>query len=200
MYKNPVHHANVFLYGRRTSFLHMQMVMRVAEQLKTLRESIPGSPGVRQIARELGYEKHNGYGYYEGTSFNKPTLPLDKAREFAVVFDRLGGDGAAVLRLAGLADDEVSREANPPIEPRPLLIPMSVAFPSEDAIVAMMRGLLRGVGLDSEADKFAETLAQRLPKALAQASGQLAVQASSKATSRGEPARLGAMRDPDHLQ
>lgn len=178
----------------------MRSAMRIADQLKALREAIPGSPGVRQIARELGYEKHNGYGYYEGATFNKPTLPLDKAREFAAVFSRLGGDGQAVLKLAGLSDDEIAREPMAIDLNDPVYLPMPVAFPNEDAIVAVMRGLLRGVGLEEEADKYAATLAQRLPKALARASEHLIAQQYGENPSHVEPVQPDVALDLDHPQ
>lgn len=174
--------------------------MRIADQLRALRESLPDKPGVRAVAREMGEEMPNAYGYYEGKTFNKPTLPLDKAREIAAAFERLGGQRSDVLRLAGLADDEIEREVAFTPPPTQILIPMAVALPSEGAIVAMMRGLLRGVGLEAEADKHAETLAQRLPEALAQAAGPLTARVSSTATIRAAPSRPDATHDSDQTQ
>lgn len=174
--------------------------MRIADQLRALRESLPDKPGVRAVARAMGEDMPNAYGYYEGKTFNKNALPLDKAREIAAAFEKLGGDGGEVLKLAGLADQEVEREAVAVPAPRQIFIPMAVALPNEDAIVAMMRGLLLGVGLDVEADRHAETLARRLPEALAQAAGPLVAQATSIRTSRGARSQPPATPDLDQQQ
>lgn len=186
MYKNAVHGATAFLDGRRTRNLYTAGDMTAATDLRRLRESLPGSPGVRAIAAALGYEKHNAYGYYESKDFKKDTLPLDKAREFASAFERLGGDGRAVLKLAGLTDEEVEREHVTPTGPAVYHIQMAVALPSADRLAAMMSGLLKGVGLEEEAGKHAETLARRLPVALARAVADSAVPVGDTAAKPAE--------------
>lgn len=168
MYKSPVRIATVDLDIRCPKNLQIGRMPNAAESLKALREALPGSPGVREIARELGYEMPNAYGYYESKQFKKAHLPLDKAREFAEVFERLGGDASAVLALAGLTVKEQDREAlqirgpSPPFQ----LVPFNIAFPSEDALTEALSGLLDGVGIDPEQDERARKLARLLPNAL----------------------------------
>ncbi len=94
----------------------------------------------------------------------------------------------AGLTLAQLVDGIV-----PPLQDR---VSVAVALPSADQLVPMMRGLLRGVGLDDAADKHAETLAQRLPDALEQAGATLAAPVYAPKTKRAARAQPPATRGP----
>jgi hypothetical protein len=173
MYKFPVRRATDNLDGRCTKKLASGRMDSVAARLKKIRLSLPGAgtrpakPGVREIARALGYDMPNHYGYYEDPKFKKSALPLDKAREIAAVFQLYGGDPADVMALAGLSQGEIPVE-KPRHESEIAFAMLPVALPSSERLTTMMRGLLKAVGLEREADEYAERLARLLPSALAQ--------------------------------
>lgn len=160
--------STVNLDGVCPNFLQLGRMPNAADSLRALRESLPGKPGVREVARVLGYDMPNTYGYYESRAFKKQHLPLDKAREFAAAFQELGGDPADVLALAGLGADEKAHEAaRLRHEPDPYqLLPFNVAFPSEDALTETLSGLLDSIGVDPDEDERARKLARQLPGAL----------------------------------
>ncbi|WP_380925422.1 hypothetical protein [Sphingomonas leidyi] len=141
----------------------------IAEKLRLIRESLPNRPGVRAVASLLGYDVPNKYGYYESSQFKKDALPLDKAREIAAGFGKLGGDPAEVLALAGLSADEqrveVSKIKVGAAEPN--LLQMSVVFPNERELTDMFAGLLEAVDRPDLVDELAPRLAQLLPNGIA---------------------------------
>lgn len=73
----------------------------VAKELKRLRESARPEITVRDMAKELGYESHTTYAYYED-GFKKPVLPLDMTRKIADILERRGVERDDVMALAGI--------------------------------------------------------------------------------------------------
>lgn len=146
--------------------------MTTAEKLRSIRESLPEKLGVRDVARLMGKpDTPNAYGYYEGKSFTKDRLPLDKAREIAAIFAEHGGNPADVLALAGIMSDEVEAEVRAVEAHRPqtITINLPVVLPSSAELTTMMEGVLDSVGLSHLSDEYAGRLARLLPSALAEA-------------------------------
>ena len=107
--------------------------------------------------------------------------------------------------IAGVTIDDLMSS---PLGSRPIQIKhdapvqhlmLPVSLPSEERLASMMRGLLRGVGLEDDLDEHAETLARRLPNALAQAASDLVSDQISEATSRDERAQPRAKPGHDRL-
>lgn len=147
----------------------------IATRLRRLRETLAGTdgpPGVREIARALGYDMPNAYGYYESASFKKDALPLDKARAFAAVFKHFGGKPEDVLALAGLSVAEQKSEAQAIANEIPTVqhVRMDVALPSADALTRMFETMLEKEVEPGRRDALARSLALRLPAGLARAS------------------------------
>lgn len=171
--------------------------MGTAEKLRALRVALPGKPGVRQIAAEMGYpDTPNAYGYYEGKTFTKKTLPLDKAMEIATVFQHLGGDPKAVLALTALSAAEIE-EVRIPVKNEPTMIQMAVAFPSVPELTGIFRTMLDMADRSDLADELAPKLARLLPGVLGQGRGHQSVAGSGAKKSRTEDAQPLAKDRPE---
>ena len=88
-------------------------VSPVAKELKRLRKSARPTLTVRDMAKELGYDSHNTYAYYED-GYKKLQLPLDMTRKIADVLEARGVDRADVMALAGVSHDSFIPAVVPP--------------------------------------------------------------------------------------
>lgn len=173
MYNKLVHSATDFLDGRRTKILRLSG-MTIAEKLKALREALPaieGQPvGVRAIAAAMGHpDVPNAYGYYESSAFKRKTLPLEKAREIAAAFAKLGGRQEDILALTALNPDEIEAQPSRVADPAPRTVMLAVQMPSEDELTDMFVGLLEAADRPDLAGELAPRLARLLPDGLGRA-------------------------------
>ncbi len=177
--------------------------MTIPAKLKAIRESLPKKLTVRELAARMGKpEVPNTYGYYEGASFTKKTLPLDKAQFIAGVFAEYGGDPRDVLALAGLSDADLDAEAEAirRMMPQAITINLPVTLPSEDRLIAMMEAMLDSADLPHLVDEYAERLARLLPTALAEAASHDGSRSSERSKRRGAPVPDPSTADHDTQQ
>jgi transcriptional regulator with XRE-family HTH domain len=111
----------------------------------------------RSLSAEAGESRDAVGDIINGRNKNPTTKVLSNLAR------ALGGD----LSMFGLADERATD---------------ALRLPSGDRLAAMMSALLRGVGLEAEAELHSETLARRLPVALEQAGAKLASSRSARST------------------
>lgn len=118
-----------------------------------------------------------------------------RSRFLPDIADELG------VSLRWLRGDEVPREPDAPIPPRPApdvhLVTMQVALPSEDALSQMFEGLLLPLDLSLSKAELARMLAQRLPTAFAQLRDLLPDTSARGAPGRGAGPRSRAKDRPE---